>query len=63
MLITFINKTAVLSNLFGDFLKGILTLIIDGRFHHNKDMYTILISYDYDYLRYPNVDLQDLTNW
>ena len=55
MLITFINKTAVLSNPLGDILKGILTLITGGRFYLDKDMCTTLISYDHP--RYPGVDL------
>ena len=55
MLITLINKTAVLSNPLGDILKGILTLIIEGRFFLDKDMCTTLISYDHP--RYPSVDL------
>ena len=55
MLIVFINKTAVLGNPLGDILKGILTLIIEGRFYLDKDMCTTLISYDH--LRYPDVDL------
>ena len=56
MLITLINKTAFLSNPLGDILKGILTLIIKGRFYLNKDMYTALISYDHP--RYPGIDLE-----
>ena len=55
MLITLINKTAVLSSPLSDILKGILTLIIDGRFYLDKDMCTTLISYDHP--RYPGVDL------
>ena len=55
MLITLINKTEVLSNPLSDILKGILTLIIEGRFYLDKDMCTTLISYDH--LRYPGVDL------
>ena len=55
MLITLINKTAVLSNPLGDILKGILTLITEGRFYLDKNMYTALISYDYP--RYLGVDL------
>ena len=55
MLITLINKTVVLNNLLGDILKGILTLITEGRFYLDKDMCTTLISYDH--LRYPGVDL------
>ena len=52
MLMALINKTAVLSNPLGDILKGILTLIIEGRFYLDKDMCTKLISYDH-----PGVDL------
>ena len=55
MLIALINKTAVLSNPLGDILKGILTLITEGRFYLDKDMCTTLISYDHP--RYPGVDL------
>ena len=55
MLIALINKTAVLGNLLGDILKGILTLITEGRFYLDKDMCTTLISYDHP--RYPGVDL------
>ena len=55
MLITLINKTAVLSNPLGDILNGILTLITEGRFYLDKDMWTTLISYDHP--RYPGVDL------
>ena len=55
MLIALINKTAVLSNPLGDILKGILTLITEGRFYLEKDMCTTLISYDHP--RYPGVDL------
>ena len=55
MLITYINKTAVLSNPLGDTLKGILTLITKDRFYLDKDMCTTLISYDHP--RYPGVDL------
>ena len=55
MLITLINKTAVLSNPLGGILKGILTLITEGRFYLDKDMCTTLISYDHP--RYPSVDL------
>ena len=54
MLIALINKTAVLGNPLGDILKGILTLITEGRFYLNKDMYTTLISYNHP--RYPGVD-------
>ena len=55
MLITLINKTAILSNPLGDILNGILTLIIEGKFFLDKDMYTTLISNDHP--RYPGVDL------
>ena len=55
MLITLTNKTAVFSNPLGDILKGILTLIIEGRFYLDKDRCTTLISYDHP--RYPSVDL------
>ena len=55
MLIVLINKTTVLGNPLGDILKGILTLIIEGRFYLNKDMCTKLITYDYP--RYLGVDL------
>ena len=55
MLITLINKTTILSNPFGDILKGILTLITEGRFYLDKDMCTTLIIYDHP--RYPYVDL------
>ena len=55
MLITLINKTANLSNPLSDILKGILTLIIEGSFYFDKDIYTTLISYDH--LSYPSVDL------
>ena len=55
MLIVLINKTAVLGNPLGDILKGILTLIIEGRFYLDKDKYTTLISYNHR--RYPGVDL------
>ena len=55
MLIALINKAAVLSNPLGDILKGILTLITEGRFYLDKDMCTIIISYDHP--RYPSVDL------
>ena len=55
MLIALINKTAVLSNPLGDILKGILTLITDGRFFLDKNMYTTLISYDHP--RYSGIDL------
>ena len=54
MLITLINKAAVLSNPLGDILKGILTQITEGRFFLNKDMYTTLISYDHP--RYSGID-------
>ena len=55
MLITLLNKTAILNNPLGDILKGILTLITEGRFYLDKDMCTTLISYDHP--RYPCVDL------
>ena len=55
MLITHINKTVVLSNPLGDILKGILTLITEGRFYLDKDMCTTLISYDHPI--YQGVDL------
>ena len=55
MLIALIYKTAVLDNPLGDILKGILTLIIEGRFYLDKDMRTTLLSYDQP--RYPDVDL------
>ena len=55
MLITHINKTAVLSNPLGGILKGTLTLITERRFYLDKDMCTTLISYDHP--RYPSVDL------
>ena len=55
MIIVLINKIAVLGNLLGDILKGILTLITEGRFYLDKDMCTTLISYDHP--RYPSVDL------
>ena len=55
MLITVINKTAVLSNLLSDIFKGMLTLKIEGRFYLDNDMYTILISYDHP--SYLGVDL------
>ena len=55
MLIALIDKTAVLSNPLGDILKGILTLITEGRFYLDKDMYTTPISYDLP--RYHGVDL------
>ena len=55
MLITRINKTAIINNPLGDILKGILTLITEGRFYLDKDMCTTLISYDHP--RYPGVDL------
>ena len=47
MLITHINKTAVLNNPFGDTLKGILTLITEDIFYLDKDMCTTLISYNH----------------
>ena len=55
MLIALINKTAVLGNPLDDILKGILTLITEGRFYLDKDICITLISYDH--LRYPGVDL------
>ena len=55
MLITLINKIAVLNNPLGDILKGILTLITEGTFYLDKDIYTTLISYNHP--RYPGVDL------
>ena len=55
MLIAPINKTAVLDNPPGDILKGLITLITEGRFYLDKDMYTTLISYNHP--RYPCVDL------
>ena len=56
ILIALINKTAVLGNPLSDILKGILTLIKEGRFYLDyKDMCTTLISYDRP--RYPGVDL------
>ena len=55
MLITLINNTTVLSNPLGDILKGIFTLITEGRFYLDKDMCTIFISYDHP--RHPGVDL------
>ena len=55
MLITLINKTAVLGNPLDDILIGILTLITEGTFYLDKNMCTTLISYDYP--RYPGVDL------
>ena len=55
MLIVLINKIAVLGNPLSDILKGILTLIKEGRFYLDKDMCTTLISYDHP--RYPGVDL------
>ena len=51
MLIALTNKTAVLGNPLGDILKGILTLITEGRFYLDKDICTTLISYDHP--RYP----------
>ena len=42
MLITQINKTVVLSNPLGDILRGILTLITEGRFYLDKDICTTL---------------------
>ena len=58
ILITLINKTTILSNPLGDSLKGILTLIIEGRFYLDKDMCRTLISYDHP--RYQGVDLARL---
>ena len=55
MLIAPINKIAVLGNPLGDILKGILILIIEGRFYLKKDICTTLINYDHP--RYPGVDL------
>ena len=55
LIVLLINKTTVLSNPLGDILKGILTLITEGRFYLDKDMCTTLISYDHP--RYPSVDL------
>ena len=55
MLIALINKTAVLSDPLGDILKGIFTLITEGRFYLDKDMCTTLISSDHP--RYPGIDL------
>ena len=55
MLITLINRAAILSIPLGDILKGILTLIIEGRFYLDNNMCTKLISYDHP--RYPGVDL------
>ena len=55
MLITHINKTAVLNNPLGDILKSILTLMTEGRFYLDKDTCTALISYDHP--RYLGVDL------
>ena len=55
MLIIHINNTAVFSNPLGNILKGILILIREGRFYLDKDICTILISYDHP--RYPGVDL------
>ena len=55
MLIALINKTAVLGNPLSDILKGILTLITEGRFYLDKDMCITPISYDHP--RYPSVDL------
>ena len=47
MLITYSNKTTVLSNPHGDILNEILTLITEGRFYLDKNMGTTLISYDH----------------
>ena len=55
MLITLIDKTAVIGNSLGDILKGILTLITEGRFYLDKDIYTTLIGYNLP--RYPGIDL------
>ena len=55
MLITYINRTVVLSNPLGDILKRILTLTTEDRFYLHKDMYTTLISCDHP--RYLGVDL------
>ena len=55
MLIALINKATVLGNPLDDILKGILTLITEGRFYLDKDMCTTLISYDHP--RYRGVDL------
>ena len=55
MLIVLINKTAVLGNPLSDILKGILVLIIGGRFYLDDDICTTFISYDHP--RYPDVDL------
>ena len=43
MLIVLINKIAILGNSLGDILKGIVTMIIEGRFYLDKDMCTTLI--------------------
>ena len=61
MLIALINKTAVLGNPLSDILKGILTLITEGRFFLDKDMCTTLISYDHQDTQV--LILQDLTAW
>ena len=55
MLIALINKTAVLGNPIGEILKGILTLVTEGRFYLDKDLCITRISYDHP--RYPGVDL------
>ena len=55
MLITLITTTVALSNPLGDILKRLLALIMEGRFYLDKDMYTILISYDH-HPRYSGVD-------
>ena len=55
MLITLTNKIVVLSKPFGDILKGILTLIAEGRFYLNMDICTTLISYNHP--RYLGFDL------
>ena len=54
MLIVLIDKTALLGNPLCDILKGILTLITEGRFYLDKDMCITLIRYDHP--RYPGVD-------
>ena len=52
---TLVNETAALNNPLGDILEAVLTLIIEGRLHLNKDMRTTLIRYDYP--RHPSVEL------
>ena len=47
MLKIHINKIAVLSNPLGDIVKGILTLITEGRFYLDKGICTTLVSYDH----------------